>query len=409
MQSMKTFYQDGEMYAQFFLFNNDMNNAGDPINFKIYPENNERIAKSFIGRPYLLPQKDADGKWINKHFREDNLDTLFIKQKKFAAGEIVSTHQNRSTGNYNAVVKVFPEHYDTFKKGKIPPATSPMLAHSDSFMDEDGKLHIKDGIGVHLQGVLQGGYPPELSEIKSICEGGMNECMTELQTVAAAGELLEYQESEHFSKEEIAESDTMSQQQQAPPGAAPPGADAGAQQGDQRIAALEQGLAELTKQFQMILQKLGGAPQQAPPAAPPGMAGAAGETVTEEPEAMKEMRTELESIKAQREVEMKALADEKLSLFLKDRNRTATEIVETKLKLHKLSPESRDSEIKKLVEMKSGENYIDLSLLHAELTDSLKSFVGAAGATQVYEYGPELGADTTNDATTDYHSVMESI
>ena len=403
MIPMKTFFQDGDMYAQFFLYNNEMNNAGDPIKFKIYPDNNEAISKSFIGRPYLLPLKDKDGNWINKHHRESDLNTLFIKQKKHAAGEIVSVHQNRRTGNYNAIVKVFPEHYDTFRKGKIPAATSPMFAHSDSYMDEEGRLHIKDGIGVHLQGVNVGGYPPELSEIKSICEGGMKECMTELQTVAAAGELLEFQDDEHFSIDESEDVDTMSQQQAAPPaqaGVAPQAEDPNA-----RIAAIEQGLAELTKQFQMILQKMGGAPQQA--AAPPAMAGAAGELVVEEPEGMKTLRAELETIKGEREIEMASLQAQKTALFLKDRTRTATEIVESKIKLHKLSIESREVEIKKLVELKNGEDYIDLSLLHAELADSLKQFVGASGNRHVYEIA-ELGANE-QDAKTDYLSVMENI
>ena len=230
----------------------------------------------------------------------------------------------------------------------------------------------------------------------------MKECMTELQTVAAAGELLEFQDTEHFSKEELVESDIMSQQQAAPPaqaGVAPQ------EDPNARIAAIEQGLAELTKQFQMILQKMGGAPQQA--AAPPAMAGAAGELVVEEPEGMKTLRAELETIKAEREVEMASLQAQKTALFLKDRTRTATEIVESKIKLHKLSIESREVEIKKLVELKNGEDYIDLSLLHAELADSLKQFVGASGNRHVYEIA-ELGANE-QDAKTDYLSVMENI
>ena len=106
----------GEMIAQMFLYNNEMNDAGDPINFQIHSENNDKIAKSFIGRPYLLPEKDKQGKWINRHFRTDNLNELFIKQKKFAAGEIIATPYNILTGNYNAQIKVFPEYYDIFRK-----------------------------------------------------------------------------------------------------------------------------------------------------------------------------------------------------------------------------------------------------------------------------------------------------
>jgi hypothetical protein len=405
MIDKKVFYQDGEMYAQFFLFNNEMNNAGDPIKFKVYPENSKKIAETFIGRPYLLPMKDEKGNWINKHHRDNDLNVLLNKQKKFAAGDIVAVHQNRRTGNWNAVVKVFPEHYDTFRKQNIPPATSPMLAHSDSHLDEEGRLHIKDGMGVHLQGVVKGGYPPELSEVKSICEAGLNECMAELQTVAAAGQLLDYQESESFSITESEENHSMSQQT-APPGQAPGAPQAGADEG--RIAALEKAVAEISQNLQMILQKLGGAPQgNAPPAAPP--VGAAGEqAITEVPEEVKQMQAELTEVKSQYEQTKQELESEKLKMFLDDRNRVATEIVETKLKLHRISPEMKEAEIKKLVELKSGENYMDLSLLHAELKDTLSKFVGAAGeGHQVYTI-PELGGDETS-AEIDYHSVMESV
>lgn len=392
------------MYAQFFLFNNEMNNAGDPINFKIYPENSKKIAESFIGRPYLLPLKDEQGNWINKHHRDKDLNVLLNKQKKYAAGDIVSVHQNRMTGNWNAIVKVFPEHYDTFRKQDIPPATSPMLAHSDSHMDEDGKLHIKDGMGVHLQGVIKGGYPPELSEVKSICEAGLNECMAELQTVAASGKLLEYQESESFSNDIIEESQSMSQQQAAPPGQ--PGAAPQGNESEGRISALEKGLADLTQQIQMILQKLGGSPAQAPPAAPP--VGAAGEQVVEEPEVVKEIRAQLDEVKAKYDAAQAELDAEKQTMFLKDRTQTATEIVEAKLKLHKLAPEAKDAEIKKLVEAKSGDNYIDLSLLHAELKDTLSKFVGAAGQGHALYEVPELGS-SEEPTPIDYHSVMESV
>ena len=393
----EVFTKDGEMYAQFFLYNNEMNNAGDPIKFKIYPEKNEKISNSFIGRPYLLPAKDKDGKWTLKHHRADTLDELLNKQRKFAAAEIVKVYQNPETGNFNAVAKVFPEYYDIFRKGDIPPFTSPMFAQSEYHIDEEGQMHIKDGIGVHLQGVISPGYSPDISSVMSICEAGLTECMNELKIVAASGKLQEFQNSKSFSNEENGSNQSiMSQQQQQ----APPAQAGQAPSQEERLSNLEKGLAELTKQLQMILQKLSG---QA--AAPPTMAGAAAQT--EEPESIKAIRTDLDEVKNKYEAAKKELDEEKQTLFLQERTRVATEIVEAKLKLHKLPLENKEAEIKKLVELKNGENFVDLTLLHDEVISSLKAFVGASGENAVYSI-PELGADN-NENQADYASLIQRI
>ena len=367
-----------DLFGQFFLYNNEMNNAGDPINYKIYPDNNEKIAKSFIGRPYIIPPR-KNGKWHDKHVRADDLNELLNKQKKLAAGEIVDVRHNDKTGNYNAIVKFFPEYYDQIKKGDIPEYTSPMCAHTDSHLDEEGKLHIKDGIGVHLHAVPRPGYPPEISGIKSICEGGLNECMNELKIVAAAGQLAEFQKNERFSKAENQKSQSnmsMQEQQQAAPQPAQ-GADSEA-----RIGALEKTVAELQKMLQELVSKLGG--QQAPAQAPP--VGAAGEQVQvtetpqEEPQDTKTLAAELAQIKAEREVEKEALQKERETLKLQERTRVATEIVESKIKLHRLSPDMHDAEIQKLVELQDTDGKpADLTLLSEEVKSSLQLLVGASG------------------------------
>jgi hypothetical protein len=396
-----------ELYGQFFLYNNEMNNAGDPIKFKIYEDNNEKISKSFIGRPYVLPPK-IDGRWDTKHVRADDLNDLLNKQKKRAAGEIVDVVHNEKTGNYNAVVKFFPEYYEQIKKGDIPEFTSPMFAHTDSHTDDEGRLHIRDGMGIHLQGVPAPGYPPELSSVKSVCAGGLDECMSELKMVAASGQLLESQSRERFSKEKIPESQSimsMQEQQAAPPAAPQAGGDSEA-----RIGALEKTVAELQKMLQELVSKLSGQ-QQAPPAAPP-MAGAAGEnasaTVTETPEATSPedqttLVAELNQIKADRAVEKEQLNKEREALALQERTRVATEIVENKIKLHRLPLETRDVEIQKLVELKGAdEQPADLTLLAAEIKETLKQFVGASGNFA------ELGMEE-EQTDIDYIRTMESI
>ena len=406
---METWEEDGELYGQFFLYNNEMNEAGDPINFQVHAENNEKIAKSFIGRPYVVLPK-VNGKWQEKHIRADTLDKVLNVQKKYSLGEIVRTPFNSITGNHNAVVKFFREHYDRIKKGDIPPATSPMLAHTKSYFDDEGRLHIEDGIGVHLHGVPKGGYPPELSEVKSICKGGLDECMNELKIVAAAGELSEYQKQESFSKGKNQGIQLMSMEQpaQAPPGGQP-------QQGqdsEARIAALEKGMAELQKLLQELVAKIsGGAPAAPPGAGMPGAAGEQGAVVTETPDGdpsdTASIRAELAQIKAEREVEKESLQKEREALALQERTRIATEIVENKIKLHRLPLEARDTEIQKLVALKTADDQpADLTLLATEIRESLKMLVGASG-----NFGlPELTLDEPEaNPDIDHVSVMEEI
>jgi len=394
-----------DLFGQFFLFNNEMNNAGDPINFMIYPDNSERIAKSFIGRPYVLPER-KDDRWVGAHHRADDLDTLLNKQKRFAAGEIVDVHRNSDTGNYNAIVRFFPEYYDQIRKGDIPEFTSPMFAHTDSYVDQEGKLHIKDGMGIHLQAVPSPGYPPEISGIKSVCEGGLNECMSELKIVAASGNLAEYQSSGRFSKAENGGSQTimsMQAQQQAPQ-QAPQGNDLEA-----RVAGLEKGFAEIQKLLQELTAKLSGGQQQ--PAAPP-MAGAAQEAsaiaVTEDAAPEKQdvasLSAELAQLKADHLVEKESLEKERATLALQERTRIATEIVENKIKLHRLPIENRDIEIQKLVELKGAdEKPADLTLLNDEVKALLKMFVGASG-----DFA-ELGIVEDDQTDVNVFRIMEDI
>ncbi len=404
---MDTWTENGDLYGQYFLYNNEMNDAGDPINFQVHADNNAKIAKSFIGRPLVVPKKLENGEWDTKHIRANSLPELLNIQKKYSIGEIVRTPYNTVTGNHNAVVKFFPEHYDLAKSGKLPKATSPMFAHSKSHFDEDGRLHILDGDGVHLHLVPKGGYPPEISEIQSICEGGLNECMNELKTVAASGQLADFQSKEHFSKaktEEPQSSMSMEQPQQTPP-APQAGGDAEA-----RIAALEKGFAEVQKMLQELVAKIGQG-QPAPAANPAAMPGAAGEQVqvtenpSEEPQDTKTLAAELAQIKAEREVEKESLQKERQTLALQERTRVATEIVENKIKLHRISPDLKDTEIAKLVELQDSDgNPADLTLLSEELKSSLQQLVGASANFA------ELTLDRTVDQTDINHvNTMEDI
>lgn len=384
--------ETNEMYAQFFLYNNEMNNAGDPINFKIYPDYNTEIANSFIGRPYLLPLKDAKGNWIAKHHRKPTVQELLEYQKKHALGEIVKTPYNQMTGNYNAIVKVFPEHHQRVEKGDIPNFTSPMLQPTDSFIGTDGKLHIKRAIGVHLQGVPKPGYAPEISGIKSVCTKGLDECMNELRIVAASGQLVQKFQSESFSNEQTQKNRSIMSQQMQPP---QPPAQEGQQDSEARLAAVEKAIAELTKQLADIMKKLGESQQGAPPAPGTPPVGADGSSLapvqqTATPPApqtdkLTTMSSELELIKKERATEQEQLKAERLELLIQKRTQMATEIVDAKIKLHAIPIEKRDEEIKRLAELKENDEFVDLSLLHNEVTTRVKQLVGAGAGVAVYE------------------------
>jgi len=419
--------REGEVYAQFFLFNNKMNNAGDPINFQVHPELNEKIARSFINRPYLLPPM-VGGKWSNKHHRTPDVTSLVAAQKKHALGNIIDVHQNPDSGNYNAIVKVFPQHHTTILEGRIPPFTSPMFATIDSYLDADGKLHIKDAIGVHLQGVISPGYDPEYSSIKSVCTRGLDECMNDLKIVAASGKLQELQQLERFSIANPSKSQSiMSQQQQEPPSAAPAAQPAQPSPDlEERFTALEKMVAELAKTVAELAKAKEGQPMPppgAPPAAAPGsMPGAAGTGTAMEPPAptatpgipsptgddqLTQVVAQLDTIKKERETERVELQKEKDALVLQKRLVVATEIVESKIKLMRLPLDQKETAIKELVELKTEDGqFVDLTLLHSEVTAQVKALVGATGDLQVFELA-ELG--TGEPSTKNHILAMEEI
>ncbi len=183
---------ENKFYAQFFLINDRPNNAADPFPFQIAPESLEKIARTAVGRPFVIGATGA------KHVRGPkgifaSARDIIEYQKQFAAGEIVHEYINPSTGNANVIFEIFPEYVDHVKNGRIPPYVSPLVENVSKGIEvKNGRMIIRDGRILHLQAVDRPGYG-EIATLHGTCEGMLNECMSELRTLGASGRLQEYQ------------------------------------------------------------------------------------------------------------------------------------------------------------------------------------------------------------------------
>lgn len=379
---------EDEVYRQSFLLAMEAPFALDPITHTPKPfkfkdrESMLRVAKTAIGMPYV----EIPGSKF--HVAASTADELYEKQKDHAWGEIVEIYENPETGNVNAIWKPFPEYKNDVLEGKISPFTSPYIVNINGDFDS-----IEDGQLAHLHGVPNSGYPPEIASIKSVCIGGLQQCMTELKSVAAAGKL-----KQTFSNKPNTQNNTImgdnAIQGQGNPNAP---AQAGAQEGltlegvNAKVESLEQGFGEIQQNLQSVLAKidaLGGTKQPAPPVAAAGSDSGSAQVnqtgmqtqVVNEPDKVETITKELEAIKEERKLEKESLEKERSSMALEKRKQQVKEIVEAKLKLHRLKLEDKDTEFKRLLELKQegSDEHVDLSILHEELTSEASS-VSAAG------------------------------
>lgn len=173
-----------ELYLVKFLFNDKLNQAGDPIPFQIATESLDKIAKTFIKRPYVFNPGISNN--VGQHVRGpiDDPKKIIQYQKKFALGEIVNYYINKINNNVNGIVRIFPEYAEEVLSGKIPLPTSPLL---EPLKWDNNK--ILDARGLHLQAVKNPGYPIELASITGACQGMLDKCMTELRTLGASRKL----------------------------------------------------------------------------------------------------------------------------------------------------------------------------------------------------------------------------
>lgn len=374
---------DKRMYYQLFLINKEYNNAAEPEPWKINDNSQEKITKSFVGKPLLVPPKKADGSWYEWHIRAETPEELFEAQKGWTVGEIVHAYVNPETGNSNAVVEIFPEYEEQFRRGDIPRFTSPMVDIRDETVDHS---NIVDASGIHLQMVPTPGYRPEVSGIQSVCEAGISQCMKELRIVAASGDLKSFQEpfrARHTpNKQDQTDVNSMSSNN----------FDAKTE-----VEKLQTTIKEQNEKIERLVAASG---QQVTGVdiIDPTKQDSKTDSIPINPDEaakVKELQKELAEIKKEREDEIKAAKEEEAKRKKAQHEANAKLIVESRLSLKELEEDKKDETLKSLIESKD-----DLSLLAKDLEARAKKVseerkVGASG----FGYQlPELGGDSDDDS-----------
>lgn len=176
-------------YKLAFLFNDKPNNAADQEGgkFHISTEALDKIAKTAVGRPWLIPPDTS------KHVRaaSGSAEDTIRMQKEFAKGLIVHTLRNSKTNNVYGVVEVFPEFAAEMETGKLKYSPYDSIMIEPYGFNQHGA--IADGRIIHVQTVDHPGYPPEIAKVQGACVGMLNKCTDELRTLAASGKLSEFQ------------------------------------------------------------------------------------------------------------------------------------------------------------------------------------------------------------------------
>lgn len=170
-----------------FLFNDKWNNAGDPRPFRVKTELVDKLAKDFVGMPYVVnPKNDAIHVRGSTDGLDDTTENLLEVQKDYTLGYVVHpiiTAQN----NVYGVIEVFDEYADTIDQ--MPEFTSPTITPIKE--DAEG---ISDAIALNINGVSNAGYPKLLAGTSGVCKGGIKECILELMPLASSGQLKAYRE-----------------------------------------------------------------------------------------------------------------------------------------------------------------------------------------------------------------------
>lgn len=192
-EEVNNFRKDGieldtdKTYMIKFLFNDKWNQAGDPRPFRVKTELVPKLAKDFVGMPYVVnPYNDAIHVRGSTDGLDDTTENLLEVQKDYTLGYIVHpiiTAQN----NVYGIIEVFDEYADTIDE--MPEFTSPTITPIKE--DADG---ISDAIALNINGVSNAGYPKLLAGTSGVCKGGIKECILELMPLASSGQLKAYRE-----------------------------------------------------------------------------------------------------------------------------------------------------------------------------------------------------------------------
>ena len=192
-------------YAIGFLLNDEMNQAADPIPFKVSESALEKIAQSAVGKPWIPGTKGENDLHIRKPGVSDQTDVIDF-HRKHAGGTIVSYYLNPKTNNVSVIVEIFPEFIDMIKNNQISEFLSPMLGN---ITQDRSTGEIVDAEIVHLHSVDVPGYEKKIAKFSGTCKGPIGQCMTELVAVAAAGKIKEYRDSSIACPVKFLESNKM--------------------------------------------------------------------------------------------------------------------------------------------------------------------------------------------------------
>ena len=178
-------------YAIGFLLNSKMNNAADPIPFKVAESALEQIASTAIGKPWIPGVKGKNSTHIRKEGVADQTDVIDF-HRNHAGGTIVQYYINPITKNVSVIVKLFPDFIAEVRDGKVSDYLSPMLGN---ITQDETTGEVTFAEIVHLHSVDVPGYEKAIAKFAGTCTGPIGQCMKELTTLAASGQLKEYRDS----------------------------------------------------------------------------------------------------------------------------------------------------------------------------------------------------------------------
>ena len=382
---------DSKTYVFKFLFNDKLNDAVDPIKYKLDTKDLDKYAKQSIGRPYIVR---SDGNPYHVRIKEsgkpkDDIQNMIELQQNYAVGDIRSTFRHESNNVYG-IIEVYDEYIDDIPT--FPPYTSPTFYLHE--MGSNGS-DVVNGEFLNIQAVPDPGYARSLAGIKGTCTGGIDQCTKELRVLGAAGGIKDARSAGNLG---INTSNGLNK----PMSATQDGATA-----DQKLETIASGVTQLTtavtdiqKQQMAIVgivkeiggktgvdtTKLGGEPAKnddaeggsMPDKNPPGVAGAAGGQKTEHVDT--ETQKQLTELQKQLKVETKARQEAEAKTALTERTALAENIAKSQAQLHMIESKDIPDRVKELIESKTGDSPTDLTLTASVLTEQVSKIAGASGA-----------------------------
>lgn len=392
---------DKKLHVIRFLFNDKWNRATQPGPFRIKTEILDKLAKDAIGSAWLvLPNSDL-------HPVDATPEQLVNLTKEYAVGQIKSTIKYPSN-NVWGIIEIFPKYEDMVQKDELPPLVSPLFNVIKE--DADG---ISDAQFLNLQSVKRSGYPAQLTRITSFCKNGLKECIAELSLAGASGNSSKA-DPKRFSIMVNGLGKTMAAQgenQVTLESVAKTVEDHG-----KAITQLSENVRQIgtdVASIKTIVENKGG--NNPNPA--PNPKGAAGENDPQNPKGGKQetmqipkelldhpgikqlveeheaTKKSLDEIKKERDEEKKKIAEQK-------RKSAAESIVTLLIKHKKIEEKSKDSEIKKYLDLKNEDGTpVDLDAIEATLKSVLGTEEPAQQPTVKGAYGaytiPNLAGDKT--------------